>query len=114
MSTQYILNWSLYCAGEGTIPNYLFILIQHIATVADKENYNPDIIAVYNGFGEVVFNKNDFIIHVESNPSWYNLCKEETLHELELFKNSKGILFHNCYILNTLDENQISKRRKLM
>lgn len=114
MSSQYLLNPSLYCANEGTIPDYLFILVQHIATVADKETYNPDFIDVYNGLGEVVFNKNDLIIHVKNNPSWYNLCKEETLQELELFKNNTGILFHNCYILDTPEEQQISKKRKVM
>ena len=96
---RYYFNPVVYCAPEETLPVFLFSLIQHVAAVADWDNYDPDIISVSNGVGMVVFEDTDLFNHVQNNLKYHRTSSNEVNKEIQNFQSREGIFYTLCQVM---------------
>jgi len=96
---RYYFNPVVYCAPEELLSAWLFSLVQHVAAVADWNNYDPDITSVIIGVGMVVFEDTDLINHVENNPNYHRNCTNEVNEEIQKFQSGEGIFYAFCKVM---------------
>ena len=96
---RYCFNHIVYCAPEEKLPVFFFSLNQHVAAVADWDNYDPDITSVFNGVGMVVFEDTDMINHVQNNLKYHRNCSNEVNEEIQKFQSCEGIFYAFCEVM---------------